>query len=447
MNSCKFIPIALLFSLIFFSCQSGATKAKPVHSDTIGYVAPIPGNISPEDYKMYHTAVENYYEKYLIGRGFNGGILVAKNGNVIFESYHGFYDLHKKDTLNKHSAFHLASVSKTFTAMATLKLAEMGKLSLDDNVKKYFPAFPYDGVTIKLLLSHRSGLPNYIYFMEKLGWNKKQYCSNQDMLDYMIKYKPPMAGIPGTHFTYCNTNYALLGLIIEKASGQSYADFLKQYIFKPLQMDDTYVFTMADSATAMPSYDWRGRQEGLTYLDTGFGDKNIYSTPEDLFKWDQALYNNQIFSKETLQAAFTPYSNEKRGIRNYGYGWRMNVYPDGKKVIYHNGWWHGSNTVFIRMIQDSVTIIVLGNKFNKSIYESKKIAEIFVPGYRMVDDEKGVASKEDSVTNETSHAPVAAKKIHHHTSAKKMHHLATAPKKHHPAKKIIAKKQVKKRRK
>jgi len=409
MSSCKIISV-VLFSLCFFSaCESGSTNSKHHISDSTGYKAPVPGNISTEDFNRYHDAIKNFYEKDLVEKGFNGGILVAKKGRVLFEDYHGFYNLHKKDSLTKHSAFHLASVSKTFTAMATLKLAELGKLSLDDDVKKYFPAFPYDGITIKLLLSHRSGLPNYLYFMEQLGWDQKQFCSNEDMLTYMIKYKPAMAGSPGTHFTYCNTNYALLGLIIEKASGQAYADFLQQYIFTPLQMKDTYVFNMGDSASAMPSYDFRGRQEGFTFLDTGFGDKNIYSTPEDLLKWDQALYSNELFTRETLEAAFTPYSNEKPGIRNYGYGWRMNVYPDGKKVIYHNGWWHGSNTVFIRMIQDSVTIIVLGNKYNRFIYESKKMAEIFDPAFMMVDDEKPVATKEDLITNEAS-VPVLTEK-------------------------------------
>jgi len=377
MNSCKFISIVLFISLIFSACKSNGTKSRHPVVDSAVYVKPAPGYISPEDFARYHNSVKEYYEKHLVNKGFNGGILVAKKGNIIFEDYHGFYDLRKKDSLTKHSAFHLASVSKTFTAMATLKLAELGKLSLDDDVKKFFPAFPYDGVTVKLLLNHRSGLPNYNYFMEKLGWDKKQYCSNQDVMDYLIKYKPDGTGRPDTHFTYCNTNYAILGLIIEKASGQSYAEFLQKYFFTPLHMDDTYVFSKNDSATAMPSYDYRGRQEAFTYLDTGFGDKNIYSTPEDLLKWDQALYGNQLFTKETLEAAFTPYSNEKPGIRNYGYGWRMNVYPDGRKVIYHNGWWHGNNAVFIRMIQDSVTIIVLGNKYNSAIYQSKKIEEIF----------------------------------------------------------------------
>jgi CubicO group peptidase (beta-lactamase class C family) len=134
---------------------------------------------------------------------------------------------------------------------------------------------------------------------------------------------------------------------------------------------------MKDSAQAMPSYDYRGRQEAFTFLDCGFGDKNIYSTPEDLLKWDQALYTNEFLSQDMLEKAFTPYSNEKPGIRNYGYGWRMNVYPDGRKVIYHNGWWHGNNAVFIRMIQDSVTIIVLGNKYNRNIYLAKDMEKFF----------------------------------------------------------------------
>ncbi len=184
--------------------------------------------------------------------------------------------------------------------MATLKLAEMGKLSLDDDVKKFFPAFPYDNVRVKDLLSHRSGLPNYLYFMDRLGWDTKQHVKNEDVLDYLIKFKPP-ATKPNTHFTYCNTNYALLGLIIEKASGESYADFLQQQFFTPLHMNDTYVWNIHDSATAMPSYDYRGRKEAFTFLDCGFGDKNIYSTPEDLLKWDQALYTNKFLPKKCLK--------------------------------------------------------------------------------------------------------------------------------------------------
>ncbi|RNI33588.1 class A beta-lactamase-related serine hydrolase [Hanamia caeni] len=389
--------------IIFFalpSCSSNSAKSKPAKSDSTGYVAPEPGEIPPAVSARYKNEIQNFYDNKLLRTGFNGAILVAKKGKVIFEDYHGYFNVQKKDSvLDKHSAFHIASVSKTFTAMATLKLAEMGKLSIYDDVKKFFPKFPYDNVTVKDLLSHRSGLPNYLYFMDKLGWDTKKHCDNEDVLDYLIKYKPA-ATRPNTHFTYCNTNYDLLGLIIEKASGESYADFLQQQFFTPLHMNDTYVWNIKDSASAMPSFDFRGRQEAFTFLDCGFGDKNIYSTPEDLLKWDQALYTNEIFSKKTLEEAFSPYSNEKPGIRNYGYGWRMNVYPDGRKVIYHNGWWHGNNAVFIRMIQDSVTIIVLGNKYNRNIYLAKDMEKIFnsesVPSAN--EDENAEIPQEELIT-------------------------------------------------
>jgi CubicO group peptidase (beta-lactamase class C family) len=366
----------------------GAGKVKPLsEKDTSAYFSSRAKPIPPDKLKYYQDNIEAFYEKYLVRSGFNGGILVAKNGQVIFEKYRGYYDLNKKDSLTPHSAFHLASVSKTFTAMAVLRLVMEHRLELSDTVQKFFPDFPYEGVTIKMLLSHRSGLPNYIYFMEKLGWPSNTPCTNQDILDYMIKFKPPVSSRPDTHFQYCNTNFSLLALIIEKVSGMKYEDYLKKEFFLPLGMKDTYVYELKrDSASAMPSFDYRGRREAFTFLDEGVGDKNIYSTPEDLFKWDQALYTNVFFSADLLNQAFTPYSNEKPGIRNYGLGWRMNVYPDGRKIIYHNGWWHGNNTVFIRDIQDELTIIVLGNKFNKNIYQSKKIAEIFEGG-RAIEDE------------------------------------------------------------
>lgn len=387
MKSLRLFTLVSVISLFFVSCQDGSGREKLPTVDSTTYQPPKPADIPADRLQYYQENIGDFYQKKLLRTGFNGGILVAKKGQIIFEDYHGYYDLKKKDSLTKHSAFHLASVSKTFTAMAILKLVQDGKLSLQDSIQKFFPAFPYEGITVKLLLNHRSGLPNYVHFMENLGWPRDSMCSNEDILNCLIKFKPPGTGRPDTHFSYCNTNYSLLGLIIEKASGMSYEDYLRQTFFIPLGMKDTYVFNAdRDQATAMPSYDYRGRPEPFTCLDKGFGDKNIYSTPEDLLKWDQALYTNYFFTPEILDKAYTPYSNEKPGIRNYGLGWRMNVYPDGRKVIYHNGWWHGNNTVFIRSIPDSVTIIVLGNKYNRNIYQAKKIAEIFEGG-RPIEDE------------------------------------------------------------
>src|ERR1017187_8645793 len=159
MNAPRFflIPISLL--LVFAACKqrSSVDKIKKYSIDSLAYLAPSPGNIPKQEFDRYYNAVQDYYIHNLVDKGFNGGILVAKKGHVIFEAYNGFFNLKKKDSLTSHSPFHLASVSKTFTAMATLKLVEMGKLNLYDDIKKFFPGFPYDNVIVKLLLSHRSG--------------------------------------------------------------------------------------------------------------------------------------------------------------------------------------------------------------------------------------------------------------------------------------------------
>ena len=410
MSCLKNIPLLLSCCIICFLSSCGSrSNAKITTEDSVAYHENSPGNISDADIKRYADAINAFYDTILVSRGFNGAILVAKNGRIIFEKYHGYFDLQKKDTLTEHSAFHLASVSKTFTAMATLKLVEQGKLKLDDNIKSFFPDFPYEGVTVKMLLNHRSGLPNYLYFMQPLGWDIKQLCDNHDVLNYLVKFRPPLTHQPDTHFSYCNTNYSLLGLIIEKASSKTYQEFLQHNFFTPLKMNDTYVYTMADSQKAMPSYNWKGQREGVTFLDKGFGDKNIYSTARDLLKWDQALYTNQIFTNETLEAAFHPYSNEKAGIKNYGFGWRMNIYPNGKKIIFHGGWWHGNNTMLMRLVQDSATIIILGNKYNKNVYQAKKMANIFSP-YFENDEEDPTENLKETETGSGKIAAATPKK-------------------------------------
>lgn len=324
-----------------------------------------------------YNAVEAFYDSALLRTGFNGQFLVAKGGTIIVEKYNGKQFITSGDSITEHTAFHIASTSKTLTGSAILKLWEEGKLHLDDSLTKYFPGFPYPSITIKMLLSQRSGLPGYNRFEKKPDWDFETIVTNQDMLNYIIKYQPKCDHAPDKAFQYSNTNFALLALIIEKVCGKSYGEFLKETFFIPLKMNDTYVYTHADSARALPSYDWRGKKEAFTFLDEIYGDKNIYSTVRDLLKWDQALYTNSFLKPETLAAAYTPYSNEKKGINNYGLGWRMKVYPEGKKIIYHNGWWHGNNSCFQRVVQDSATIIVLGNRFNRNIYHCNKIANIF----------------------------------------------------------------------
>ncbi|MBX2925037.1 MAG: beta-lactamase family protein [Chitinophagaceae bacterium] len=351
-------------------------KSKPARTitDTVSNAS----SLSKAEIKKYHDASEEFYKEVLEKSRFSGEFLVAKKGEVIFEKYTGYAHFDKKDALNESSALHLASVSKTFTGMAVLKLWEEQKLSINDEVSLHLAGFPYTGVTIKTLLNHRSGLPNYVHVMEQLGWDKRRTVYNQDVLDFLIKNKGRLqVARPDKSFHYCNTNYALLALIIEKVSGVPYPQYIYENFFAPLGMTNSYVFTMADSARSLPSYNWKNQQESFTFLDAVYGDKNIYSTARDLLKWETALSYGNLFKKETLDSAYTGYSHEKKGIRNYGLGWRMLEYPNSEKIIFHNGWWHGNNTVFARIIQDSATVIVLGNRFNKNIYQAKRLFPAF----------------------------------------------------------------------
>lgn len=371
----------LLMLVILCSCGSTPSNKKNLPgTNTLQILLPAPTPLTNAESERLRIACEAWYDSALKRIGFNGGIVVAKKGNIVFEAYNGSGHPGSTDIITDSTSFHIASVSKTFTAMAVLKLWEGGKLGIDDEFSKYFPGFDFPGVTIRTMLNHRSGLPNYVHYMENMKWDKKVNITNHDVLDFLITRKAeiPNIGTPNRGFNYCNTNYALLALLIEKVSGKKYGDYLQQTFFGPLEMKHTFVYNnTTDSGKITMSYDWRGKLIPLNFLDMVHGDKNIYSTPRDLLTWDRALAGNSLFTAKTLEEAYSPYSNERPGVRNYGLGWRMNNYPNGKKMIYHNGWWHGNNAAFIRLIQDSATIIVLGNKYNHGIYHAKDLADNF----------------------------------------------------------------------
>ncbi len=345
--------------------------------------------VMTSDEKKVSKASEYFYDEFLNQTRFNGSILVAKNGKIVFEKYNGLTDLNEGNPIDSSTSFHLASVSKTFTAMAILKLWENNLLQIDSPAVNYLPQFPYPNITIRNLLSHRSGIPNYVHFVESMGWNSNKNLTNNDLLTLMNNNKQKIrVGRNDSYFEYSNTNYALLALIIEQVAKTSYANFLENTFFKPIGMNHSFVFNMEMKDKVLPSFKFNNRKENFTFLDAVYGDKNIYSTVRDMLRWDLAINDGNMFKKETLDAAFQGYSHEKKGIKNYGLGWRLYELPSGKKIIYHNGWWHGNNTVFSRFPSDSTTIIVLGNKFNKSIYQSKRIIGIYEGyGFQFIEDD------------------------------------------------------------
>lgn len=372
------VPLALALIVTGCKFQSHKNKTKQkVENNIASYEIE---KISDADKKHYSEALHALFDSNLIQRNFNGGVLVAKGGNVLYEEYIGYQNPRTKtDTITKHTAFHLASTSKPFTGVAVLRLVQQGKIGLDDDIIKYFSGFPYSGIKVKDLLSHRSGLPNYLYFMDdKDKWDQKKMVTNKDVLDFILKYQPLLTSRPGTHFSYSNTNFVLLALIVEKVTGKKFPQYIKETIFDPLQMHDTFIYQPADSGKVVMSYKPSNAVWDNDKYENTYGDKNIYSTPRDMLQWNNALYNDQFIRQTLLDSAYQPQSLEKPSIHNYGLGWRMLNLKNGKNVIYHFGKWHGFTPAFARLIDEKAVIIILGNKQNRNIYETaKKAYDIF----------------------------------------------------------------------
>jgi CubicO group peptidase (beta-lactamase class C family) len=326
---------------------------------------------------------KEWIKSHFSSSAFAGGYLISWKGHTLLEGYQGETGKSDHKTINEQTPIHIASISKTFTAMAILKLVSEKKVIIDYPVNTYLSAFNYPGITVKMLMNHRSGLPKYEHFMEKLGWPQNVFASNNDVLKWLTEKKSEIEDIqkPDTHFKYCNTNFVLLALIIEKVTGKPYPTYMQEEIFTPMGMNNTFVYTDKDSSRITPSFEWSGAKFAFNHLDKIYGDKNIFSTPRDLLVWDEGLKRSNFLDRSMLEMAYTPYSNEKAGSRNYGLGWRMIINPDGEKLIYHNGWWHGNNTVFLRLLNQDATVIVLGNQYNRGIYKAKEMLSIFDPRF------------------------------------------------------------------
>jgi len=304
--------------------------------------------------------------------GFNGNVLYTEKGKVILKKAYGFQNVRRKrDSLSTSDVFQLASVSKMFTAMAIMILRNDGKLNYDDSIRMYIPEFPYEGVTIRMLLLHRSGLPRYMSIAQDHWTNRKIPLDNDEVIDLFVEYKPNAYFKPNTGFHYCNTNYALLVNIVEEISGSHFEDFMKDRIFEPLGMDSTFIYNMREDTTVtlyveegVPGYyhrGWRWREMTNEYLNGVMGDKGVYTSVDDLYKYDQALDHSTLLPDSVLQEAFMPGSPTYwRRKNNYGFGWRLKDGMDG--TVYHFGWWKGFRTFYIRDMKYHKTLIVLSNK-------------------------------------------------------------------------------------
>ncbi|MDD5571059.1 MAG: serine hydrolase [Bacteroidales bacterium] len=367
------IFIVYVSLLTIFSCSSPQNeityvKAKKVVSSENRLKNYIKSSLDLNKSKWLDSLLESNYEK----RVFNGSILIAENGHVIYKNAYGYARFRTKEKINTQTSFQLASVSKIFTAIAVMMLEEQKKIKYDDDIKKYIRDFPYDGITVRNLLNHRSGLQNYIYVAENYR-DRSLGFTNNDIMKMFVDNNIELEFKPGRRFKYCNTNYAILALLVEKVSKQPYDEFVKKNIFDVLGMNNSFVYNKSKFGSAKNyATGYRHMKRGYSeeihdYLDGIVGDKGIYSTVEDLYNFDCALNTDKLVKQSTLKEAFFPGKNSKKNsFKDYGFGWRLK-FVDGKKIVYHFGWWRGYRTYYLKIFEENLTIISLNNRDNISM--------------------------------------------------------------------------------
>ena len=315
---------------------------------------------------------------------FNGNILVAEKGKIIFKKSFGYADFKHKKPLTGDSVFNIASISKQFTAAAVMLAVERGLLSLDDPLAKYFPEIPYEGVTLRQMLTHTSGLPEQNELMFK-HWNSDAPITNKDMVEYLIKYKPAAAFKSGIGFKYCNTNYSLLAMIVEKVMNQKFQAFLAENIFEPLEMKQTrFLNPTAGNYRTIPNQtenyiaDMEGREYFLpqdipTYKNavalTGLvGAGNIYSTASDLLRWQEGLKNAKILRRESLEQMESPQVKANiDGSDAYGFGLAIKSIYNDTKIFHYGGTLGYWNSLQHFKLADRTIIVLTNNESEKGL--------------------------------------------------------------------------------
>jgi CubicO group peptidase (beta-lactamase class C family) len=320
-------------------------------------------------------------------RDFSGVVLVADKGKSIYHKAFGYINRETKMPMDTTTLFELASVSKQFTAALILMLQEEGKLSVDDPLEKYVAGLPYKNITVRHLLNHTSGLPDYFKLLDE-HWDKTKVATNDDIIAYLIQYHPDKLFEPGEKYMYSNTGYVMLGTIVEKASGKEFVEFMHERIFDPLKMSTSdlrsaeqkaavenfalgYVYVPEKSryvrADSFPSSNytiWAGGRKGPG---------RISSTTTDLLKWDRALYTDNVLKKSSFDAAYTPAKLKNDSLSQYGFGWMLDSNPRFGKVVWHSGDNPGYKTAIVRYIDADKTVILLcNNPQNESFFKLLK---------------------------------------------------------------------------
>ena len=304
---------------------------------------------------------------------FNGNVLIAENGAILIEEAYGLADFSTGRKLEKNTVFEVASVSKQITASAVLLLCIRGQISLEDKMEKFFPGFPYENITVHDLLTHTSGLPDYMEYLTKNY--EGRIVGNEELLDFLMKKVSPPDFAPKEKREYSNTGYALLASIIEKVSGKPFGEFLKNEIFIPAGMTSSCTYhrrlnghTIANYAYGFVLDDGKHRlpddvdaTKFVITLDGVRGDGIVNTTIQDLFTWDRVLREGRIIPHEWQKKAYTDDFDKRDEEFVYGYGWRLTTDQDLGAVVSHGGGWPGYGTYYKRYLDKDIVMIIFTN--------------------------------------------------------------------------------------
>lgn len=378
------IWVGLLLAVVIWSCSETASLSSIPKQDPTLPIDTIETSLIKDSILIDANEiaeVQKYFRKFIKKRRFNGQILVAKNGQIVFDTTNGYANIRRRIKLQDNSSMQLASVSKPITATVILQLIEEGKINLEDTITKFLPNLPehYSRIIIKHLLAHRSGLAQYYYYCDNVIDDKEHLIYNDTVLCVMDFHNPGHYFPPGRKHNYCNTNYLLLASIIEAVENDRYHNVIQKRILSKCGMDDSFVFDLKDDSIpknlVLGHTQWN-KIFDFDYLDGIVGDKGIFSNASDLFKFDQALTNGLLLSDSIMDLAHSPH-NKKRFNKSYGLGWRLKYHKKLGKIVYHTGWWHGNRHIYIRIPQNGYTIIILSNALRGSIYNMNNILDQF----------------------------------------------------------------------
>ncbi len=287
--------------------------------------------------------LEDLLDSYADTDGLSYSMLVAESGEVRYERSCGVADLESGEPLTSRSSFNLASVTKPFTALCVMQLAARGLLELDSDVRTWLPEAPCEGASVRHLLSHTSGLPEYFECYEKY-FAKDRILRNRDVLEMFRKEKPTLKFAPGEAYDYCNTGYVFLALIVEAICGASLADYMVENVIDPAGMKDAFPFEFGQperpgTVRGFEISDGGRRPKDLGNMDGTFGDGNLYASVTDLHRWSDALSKGELLSLDRLEEAFVPFRPSGGEKSIYGLGWRVDA---ERGFAWHTGSWAGS---------------------------------------------------------------------------------------------------------